>query len=94
VVELGFERGGVVALLGRALGEVGGGVEVLPDGREPEEREQTMSTSERRSADAGVNGPCEACTDDMESSTVIRCSATERAASRLTNSLLLILQIM
>ena len=32
-----------------------------------------MSTSERRCSEAGSSGPCEACTADMESSTVTRC---------------------
>ena len=35
---------------------------------------QTMSTSDRRCSDAGSSGPCEACTADIESSTVTRCS--------------------
>ncbi len=35
--------------------------------------EQTMSTSERRCSEAGSSGPCEACTEQTESSTVIRC---------------------
>ena len=34
--------------------------------------EQTMSTSERRCGLAGASGPCEACTAQTESSTVIR----------------------
>ena len=35
--------------------------------------EQTMSTSDLRCADAGFSGPCEACTEQTESSTVTRC---------------------
>jgi hypothetical protein len=33
-----------------------------------------MATSDRNASLAGRRGPCDACTDDMESSTVIRCT--------------------